>query len=233
MRNQRHRNIIVITYLLLFSVFLVIPIMGSKAIMTLSENASIYPCVIIDAGHGGVDGGAVSCTGVYESQINLQIAIRLNDLLHLLGVRTVMIRDTDISVYTEGDTIAAKKVSDIKERVRIANPTLQALYLSIHQNHFSDSQYHGAQIFYNRQEGSRVLAESVQSAIRKHIDPYNRRQCKQSSGIYLMEHINCPGVLIECGFLSNPNEEEKLRNPSYQKKLCCVIASTVTQYQNT
>ena len=222
-----------VIYIFLFALFLFVPIYGSRAVTAMSDNAVVYPCVVIDAGHGGVDGGAVSCTGIYESQINLQIATKLNDLFHLMGVQTRMIRDADISVYTEGKTIAAKKVSDIKERIRIANTTPKALYLSIHQNHFSDSKYHGSQVFYNAQEGSKDFAEAMQRALSSHIDSNNRRQCKRTSGIYLMEHINCPGILIECGFLSNPAEEERLRDPAYQNKLCCVIAATTTQYQNT
>lgn len=221
-----------VIYLSLFACFLIIPLLGNHAVNTLSESTIIRPCVIIDAGHGGVDGGAVSCTGVCESQINLQIALKLEDLFHLLGIKTVMIRDTDKSVYTEGDTIAAKKVSDIKERVRIANTTPSAIYLSVHQNHFTDPKYHGAQVFYNTQEGSRELAELLQASVRTHIDPVNKRQIKKASGVYLMEHINCTGVLIECGFLSNPVEEANLRDTEYQKKISCAIAATISQYLN-
>ena len=230
--NLRKRGITIL-YILLFACALLLPILGNHTVTVLSKNATVYPCVIIDAGHGGVDGGAVSCTGVSESQINLEISLRLKDLFHLIGVQTVMIRDVDKSVYTEGETIAAKKVSDIKERVRIANTTPKAIYLSIHQNHFSDPQYRGAQVFYNAQEGSRELAEYMQGTMRKYLDADNKRQCKKTSGIYLMEHINCPGILIECGFLSNPDEEAILRNSGYQKKLCCVISSVTAQYQNT
>ena len=200
---------------------------------TLSNALSQRQVVVIDAGHGGVDGGAVSCTGIYESAINLEIACRLNDLMHLIGVPTVMIRDTDRSVYTNGDTIAAKKVSDIKERVRIVNATPNALLISIHQNNFQQSQYWGTQVFYNHQPGSKEISEQLQLAFRTNLNPSNRRQIKRSSGVYLMEHINCRGVLIECGFLSNPTEEARLRNSAYQKQLICVTASVVSQYLNT
>ena len=189
--------------------------------------------LVIDAGHGGVDGGAVSCTGVYESQINLEIALRLEDLMHLLGIRTVMIRDTDRSVYTEGSTIAAKKVSDIKERVRIVNTTPNALFVSIHQNNFQDPRYQGAQVFYNSHPDSKALAENLQTALRKNLDPSNKRSIKKTTGVFLMEHINCTGVLIECGFLSNQQEEAMLRDSEYQKSICCVVSTTVSQYLNT
>ena len=123
---------------------------GSKAVTVISEKIPLERehCIIIDAGHGGVDGGATSCTGRLESTYNLEISLRLNDLFHLLGYDTRMIRTTDISVYTKGESIAQKKISDLKERVRIANETPNALLLSIHQNNFSDSRYSGAQIFY-------------------------------------------------------------------------------------
>ena len=223
----------ILGYLLLFSIFTLIPLIGNRAATVFHQENRIQDTVIIDAGHGGLDGGAVSCTGAYESQINLEISLKLNDLMHLLGVNTITIRDTDISVYTEGNTIAAKKVSDIRERVRIVNTTPNALLVSIHQNIFSDSKYHGTQVFYNGQSDSKLLAERLQAAFRNNIDPTNKRQCKKASGIYLMEHSNCNGVLVECGFLSNPQEEQFLRDPEYQKKLCSVIAATVSQYLNT
>lgn len=220
-------------YILIVAIFLAVPLWGNHAITVLSQNLHQKNNVVIDAGHGGVDGGAISCTGVYESHINLEIALRLEDLMHLLGVRTVMIRNTDRSVYTEGNTIAAKKVSDIKHRLQTVNTTPNALFVSIHQNNFSDPKYSGAQIFYNQKPESKHLAEILQEAVRENLDPGNKRKPKKTTGVYLMEHINCIGVLIECGFLSNHQEEAKLRDPSYQQKLCCVIAATVSQYLNT
>lgn len=220
-------------YLTTFAVFLILPLAGNRAVTAFSENEAQYRHVVIDAGHGGVDGGAVSCTGVYESHINLEIAQKLEDLMHLLGVHTVMIRDSDCSVYTEGETIAAKKISDIKERIRIVNTAANALLISIHQNNFTDARYSGTQVFYNDHPDSRLLAEKLQIAFRENINSSNKRQIKKSSGVYLMEHINCTGVLIECGFLSNHAEETMLRNNDYQKRLCCVIGTTVSQYLNT
>ncbi|MBQ8358426.1 MAG: N-acetylmuramoyl-L-alanine amidase [Oscillospiraceae bacterium] len=220
-------------YLLILIGFLIVPLIGNRAVTTLAEISDSHKYVIIDAGHGGVDGGAVSCTGVDESQINLEIALKLEDLMHLLGIRTVMIRDTDRSVYTEGETIAAKKVSDIKERVRIVNTTPNALFISIHQNNFQDARYSGTQVFYNNQSDSKQLATELQTAFRENLNPSNKRQIKKTSGVYLMEHINCTGVLIECGFLSNYQEEAMLRDPDYQRKICSVISITVSRYLNT
>lgn len=223
----------IVLYALFITLALIAPLFGNRIVTTFSENQQEHHYVVLDAGHGGVDGGAVSCTGISESAINLEIALKMNDLMHLLGIRTVMIRDTDRSVYTNGQTIAAKKVSDIKERVRIVNSTPNALFVSIHQNNFHNSKYSGAQVFYNSQKNSKELAESVQAALRKELCPKNNRLIKRSSGVYLMEHINCAGILIECGFLSNPAEEAKLRSDVYQKNLCCVIATTIHLYLNT
>lgn len=205
---------------------------GSMAVTVISENIPVERNhrIIIDAGHGGVDGGATSCTGLLESTYNLDIALKLNDLFHLLGYDTVMIRTTDISVYTRGESIAQKKISDLKERVRIANETEGAILLSIHQNNFSDSRYSGAQIFYASTEGSSELARQMQSTMIRTLNPGSNRQSKKSDGVYLMEHIVCPGILIECGFLSNVREEALLRSREYQQKLCCVIASTVDAF---
>ena len=219
-------------YCLTIGGLLLAVIWGSRAITVISENMPVerQHCIIIDAGHGGEDGGATSCTGKLESSFNLEISLRLNDLLHLLGYDTAMIRTSDVSIYTKGETIAQKKVSDLKERVRIANSMDNALLLSIHQNTFSDSRYHGAQVFYAKTANSVKLAKQLQSTFTSTINSGSNRQCKKADGIYLMEHISCTGILVECGFLSNPEEEARLRSAEYQKKICCVIASSVSTY---
>lgn len=190
-------------------------------------------CFVIDAGHGGEDGGAVSCRGAYESEINLQIAQRLNDLMHLLGYKTVMIRNSDISVYTSGTTLAAKKASDLKERVRIVNDTENAVLLSIHQNHYTDSYYKGAQMFYPDTDGSRELAMQLQERFVSTLNIGSNRKVKKAEGLYLMKHIRTTGVLIECGFLSNYEEEANLKNPEYQKKICCLIVAVCSNYASS
>ena len=188
---------------------------GCRTVSVMVEAAPLKRgnCIIIDAGHGGEE-----------------ISLRLNDLFHLLGYDTRMIRTTDTSIYTKGETIAQKKISDLKERVRIVNKTENALLLSIHQNNFTDSRYSGAQVFYAGTEGSAQLAKLLQEKLVSTLNPGSNRKCKKSDGVYLMEHIDCTGVLIECGFLSNAEEEAKLSCATYQKKLCCVIAATVSQY---
>lgn len=219
-------------YCLTIGGLLLAVIWGSRAITVISENMPVerQHCIIIDAGHGGEDGGATSCTGKLESSFNLEISLRLNDLLHLLGYDTAMIRTSDVSIYTKGETIAQKKVSDLKERVRIANETENALLLSIHQNTYPESRYSGAQVFYANTAGSQQLAKELQSSFTTTVNQGSNRKSKKADGIYLMEHISCTGILVECGFLSNPEEEARLRSMEYQKKICCVIASSVSTY---
>lgn len=204
---------------------------GSYAATALAESNHLSRscCFVIDPGHGGEDGGATSCTGRTESSFNLDISLRLRDLMALLGCSTRMIRTTDTAVYTSGKTIAQKKSSDLKERVRIVEETAGGVLLSIHQNYFSDGRYSGAQVFYADTPGSKTLAESLQSALVSALNPGSHRKSKQCDGVYLMEHITGPGVLIECGFLSNPAEEALLRSSTYQKQLCCVIATVAAQ----
>lgn len=222
----------IVLYCLTAAILLGIVWGGERAVEVFSEENTPKSrwCIVLDAGHGGEDGGATSCSGVLESGINLEITLRLRDLLHLLGRETRMIRISDISVYTKGGTIAQKKVSDLKERVRVVNATPHAMLLSIHQNNFTDSRYSGAQVFYADTKGSEQLAKNLQSALISSVNKGSNRKSKQCDGIYLMEQITCPGILVECGFLSNPVEETMLRSPEYQRKLCCVIAATVSSF---
>ena len=217
-------------YLLVVIMFLGIAQMGSNTITTIHQQKPVdrEHRIVIDAGHGGIDGGATSCTGVLESHLNLEIALRLEDMFHLLGYDTVMIRRTDESIYTQGNTIAAQKVSDLKERVRIANETAGAILISLHQNTYSDSRYRGAQVFYADGDDSKKLAQVLQQNLVSILNPGSQRKSKPAKGVYLMEHISCPGILIECGFLTNPEEEAQLKSSEYQTNLCAVITATLS-----
>jgi N-acetylmuramoyl-L-alanine amidase len=186
--------------------------------------------VIIDPGHGGEDGGAVSCTGVAEKEINLQISLRLNSMLRLLGYQTKMVRQTDQAIHTEGSTIAARKASDLRNRAALVNDTDNSVLVSIHQNKFPVAKYSGAQVFYALSSGSDKFAKLVQDQLREALDTKNNRQIKAGKDLYLLENIQQPGIMVECGFLSNPEEETLLRNERYQKKLACVLAASISQY---
>ncbi len=188
--------------------------------------------LILDAGHGGEDGGAVSLSGVPESQINLAVVLKLDQLLGLYGIAPILIRDKDVSIYDpECETLRQKKVSDLHNRVALIEEIKNAVVISIHQNTFSNSAYHGAQVFFRPGEDSKALAVLVQDMLRNGVDPSNKRTPAQiPDSVYLMKHITCPAILVECGFLSNPAEEESLRDGGYQTKLAlCVTAAWLSR----
>ena len=222
----------VIIYVTVFSVLIAMGLSIGKAATAFTEQAPLKErkCVIIDAGHGGIDGGATSCSGVLESHINLQFALILNDLMRFLGIETKMIRTDDRSIHTTGRSIAAIKVSDMRERLNIILNTPNGIFVSIHQNYFADSRYSGAQVFYAGIAGSRELAEQLQKNLVKVLNPSSNRNIKKGKGIFLLERAEIPAVLIECGFLSNYEEEAKLRDTEYQRKFCALIGSTIAQY---
>ena len=224
------RTKMLLCYCAAFVLCLLLAQAGSNAVTVLVEHSPVKDrtCIAIDAGHGGIDGGAVSISGIPESQINLEIAERLNDFLHLLGYQTFMLRNTDTSLHTEGTTISAQKISDLKHRVQMVGEVDASLLISIHQNTFSDKRYRGAQVFHNSDNQSITLASHLQENFIKTLNPDSKRKPKTAKGIYLMEHLSCPGILIECGFLTNAQEEALLRSETYQKQLCCVIAATIS-----
>ncbi|MBD5147493.1 MAG: N-acetylmuramoyl-L-alanine amidase [Oscillibacter sp.] len=201
---------------------------GKNAVAPVfSPSEDAQATVIIDPGHGGVDGGAVSSDGVEEADINLAVALRLNDLLRFAGQNTLMTRTEDVSIYTEGETIRAKKASDMRNRVALVNGTEGALLISVHQNSLpSSTTTHGAQVFWNRQEGAEELADGIQESLNESINQGNEKQAARiPATIYLMKNITAPGVIVECGFLSNPQEAQKLREPAYQTRLAAAIAA--------
>ena len=183
--------------------------------------------LVLDAGHGGEDGGAVSITGVPESRINLSIVLSLRDVLGLYGVDPILLREEDISLHTgDANTLREKKRSDLKNRTAAIEAVEGGTLISIHQNTYPGSRYHGTHVFYAPTDGSQALADHVQNSIKTALQPDNERAVKQiPDTVYIMNHITCPGILIECGFLTNPAEEAMLRDPDYQRKLSAVIAA--------
>lgn len=221
-------------YVAALSLTLLLAVMASEGVTVFAgalelAEPSNRQTVILDPGHGGEDGGAVSPNGVLESALNLEISLRLRDLLNFLGVPVQMTRETDCSIYSaEAQTVSEKKISDLKNRVRIVNEAPDALLVSIHQNMFPESKYYGTQVFYAETAGSQLLAESLQALFSSELDPTNHRMAKRAQNVYLMNKIHHPGILVECGFLSNPKEEQLLQNMDYQKKLAAVIAAGVS-----
>lgn len=205
----------------------------NKIIQTVAPEKFSLPTVIIDAGHGGPDGGTSGSDGTLEKNINLPIAKKLNEILLSLGVNTVMIRTDDISIHDESaKTIRQKKISDIHNRLRIIEETPNCVFVSIHQNHYAVEKYYGTQVFYSPNDAcSEVLADSVQQTVASLIQPKNTRTIKRcGTDIYLLYHTQVPAVMVECGFISNEQELRMLKTAEYQNKLAFSIAMGVIDY---
>jgi len=188
--------------------------------------------VVIDAGHGGEDGGAVSASGIYEKDLNLAIAKQLCDLLTANGVTVVMTRTTDTLLYDRNvDYHGRKKALDLAARRRIAEETENAIFVSIHMNAYPLPQYSGLQVWYSKHHPeSHTLADTLQSNAQRLLQPQNNRKTKAAgSNIYLLHQLTCPASLVECGFLSNAAEAEQLNTPEYQKELAFVIALSILE----
>ena len=182
---------------------------------------------IVDAGHGGEDGGAVSPSGVVESGINLGIARRVDGILGFYGEPALMLRTEDVSLHDpEAVSLREKKASDLHNRAETVSEYPEATLVSIHQNIFQQSRYHGTQVFYAPTGGSQELAQAIQSAVQTSLQPDNTRESKPiPETVYLMNHVPNRAVLVECGFLSNPEEERALQDPAYQTQLAAAVAA--------
>lgn len=194
---------------------------------------NVLPTIVIDAGHGGMDGGAVGVHKELEKDINLSIASTLNEMLKAGGYSTVMVREDDRSVHDPQYTSARQqKISDIKNRLKLAEGTADAIFVSIHQNQFGQSKYYGAQMFYstNNPEG-KILAETLRLQFKTLLQPENERETKPAQkNLYILHHATCPAVLVECGFLSNPAEAELLASEDYQRQVAFTIYTGIMNY---
>ena len=192
--------------------------------------------IVIDPGHGGEDAGAVATDGTLEKDLNLEIAFLVKELCDLNGINAVLTRDTDTLLYDRYGDLECykgkKKVYDLKNRLRFASEQENPIYVGIHMNKFEISRYSGLQIYYSKNDPlSYELANSVRECVIKNLQPANTRKAKAAdSSIYVLHNADMPAILIECGFLSNPNELEALKDESYRLKLAiCIYTSIVSQ----
>lgn len=208
---------------------------GNITVNTSAETAPNNNTVVIDAGHGGEDGGAVNSDGVLEKDINLDISLKTADLLRFLGFDVVMTRTDDSALSGDEQTVHGRKVADMNKRLELYNSNENNVVISIHQNKFEQAKYHGTQVFYSpNNENSKALAESVKFAVKKLIQPDNERECKKSdNGIYLLKHATIPAIIVECGFISNTEECAKLLDETYQKQMSFAIVSGFLDYNIT
>ena len=219
------------------SVFIALMVTSTSRVTLQTDAMPVEPLprVILDAGHGGEDGGAVSADGTSEKAINLSIAQKTNDLLRLFGFETQMTRTDDNDISEEGDTIRERKLSDMKKRLSIFNSSADNTIISIHQNKFSNTTSHGTQVFYSpNNDNSSALAESIHCSVKAQLQPDNERKCKPSDdGIYLLKNTTQPAGIVECGFLSNREECARLADEGYQKQMSFAITTGFLDYFNT
>lgn len=227
-------------YIFSFIMLLVFIILIFSAYSNLTDTVSAVSgasdskyTIVLDAGHGGEDGGAVA-NNVTEKDVNLQITKILYEMFTSNGYEVILTRDDDTSIETSGDTLRDRKVSDMKNRLEIFNSNPDNIVISIHQNKFTESKYSGTQVFYSpNNEKSSLLAESIRQSVTGLIQPENERQCKPAGNeIYLLYNARVPAVIVECGFLSNAEEAQKLSDEAYRKQMAWSIFLGAVNYIN-
>ena len=226
-------KITVITVALLLSALLALRYVLDTPLYILSAtDVGAEKTVIIDAGHGGEDCGAVGINGVYEKSLNLEIANLLADELSGAGFSVIMTRTEDRLLYTEEENIRGiRKISDLKNRVKIAKEYPEAIFVSVHMNSYKTEKYYGFQAYYNgKDERSRLLADTVQRTVREKLQPENKRVIKDGGELHILKNAPTCTVLLECGFLSNKEECEKLCEKEYQKELSFAVACGIIEY---
>ncbi len=191
---------------------------------------TVVDTIILDPGHGGIDPGACSESGLQEKVVNLQIARCLKSMFTASGYQVIMTRETDTDLSSDGKSAAARKTEDLKARLALFEQTQHALVLSIHQNHYPAASSHGAQMFYGSHPLAQEIAASIQSQITANVQVDNTRVIKPvGKEVYIIYHTTRPAVLCECGFLSNPDDAAKLVDADYCKKIAFCIYTGVLQ----
>lgn len=188
--------------------------------------------ILIDAGHGGIDGGAKSKTGTIEKDINLEISLKLKACLEEKGYKVYMTRDSDEGLYEKGTTVKEKKREDLKNRAKMKSDTGCDIFISIHQNMFPQSKCFGAQVWYASNDKSYKLASLIQDSLKETINDNNKRVAKPAADAYLILRDKYDGasILVECGFLSNPEEEARLKSEEHQNLIVEGISKGIDKY---
>jgi N-acetylmuramoyl-L-alanine amidase len=188
--------------------------------------------ILIDPGHGGMDGGAKTKDGIIEKDINLKISMKLRDRLKKQGYKVFMTRNTDKGLYGSEGKIRKKKIEDLNNRVKLKKDTHCDMFVSIHLNMFPQSKYYGAQVWYSKNDESKKLARIVQNNLIQDLDRNNNRREKAASNLYkiLRENDTMPSIIVECGFLSNYEEKQKLISDSYQEKIAVSLSKSINEY---
>ena len=229
---QRKRMMIIIgaIFVSIFSYLL-----GSSHMYETVETVSLPvsgKTVILDAGHGGEDQGAESANGITEAETNLKITLKVQKLLEQSGCTVILTRSDDNAIYDiDKQTLRQKKISDIRNRVKIGNNSSADIFVSIHLNKIPQSQYYGWQTFYkSSNEQSKKLATSLQNSLNESIQKENKRVPLKIDNVYIIKNVEIPTSIVECGFLSNPEEEAQLQTEEYQDKIAWGIYTGIIAY---
>ena len=233
-KNTALALLLIVTILLSCIIDATIKLKVINVIPTSSSGSANSKTVILDAGHGGEDCGAIGINGVFEKDLNFDITYMIGEGLITQGYDVIYTRTSDALLYTESENIKGiRKISDLKNRVKIAETYPDAIFVSIHMNSFGDSKYSGLQVYYGTSnDNSCDLAKRVQDTVRAMVQPGNNRKVKRGDKIYLLENTSGVSILIECGFLSNVQECEKLSQKEYQKSLSFAIVCGIIEYMN-
>lgn len=223
---------IVFILLIAVSIGVITKIHRKELFIEANTGISDEKIIILDAGHGGEDCGAIGVNGVYEKDLNLSLALEIGKQLEEAGYIVVYTRTDDRLLYGPDEDIKGiRKISDLKNRCKVAARYPNSIFVSIHMNSFASSKYSGLQVYYSEANTeSKIIAGRIQDKVRESIQPSNNRVTKKGENIYLLEHVNNPAVLIECGFLTNPEECEKLSLKEYQKSLSFAIVCGIIEY---
>ena len=207
---------------------------NSQAYVSALQIENEKKTVILDAGHGGEDPGAIGANGRYEKDLNLEISKEIGNLLKKEGFAVIYTRTTDKLLYNEDENIKGiRKISDLKNRCKIAKDYPNAIFLSIHMNSYADSRFKGLQVYYSENnETSKSLASNIQLNVKEKLQNDNNRKIKAGKNMYLLENINSTAVLVECGFLTNSEECDKLSEKEYQKLLSSAIVCGIISYSD-
>lgn len=226
------KHLCILALVLLVCIISVCGINFEKGYVFANGNAVIKPQIILDAGHGGFDGGAVAPDGTVEKDINLNITLFVAQFLRQGGFEVILTRTNDVSTDdVETDKIITKKKSDLKNRLNLMKNHKGAVFVSIHLNKFTTSAASGSQVFYSKGKQSEKLGECIQKSIVNQLQPENTRVNKQAtSSTYLLYNATVPAVLVECGFLSNKAELKKLKTKDYQQKMAFSIYCGILEY---
>ncbi len=204
-------------------------LLSSEPVISTVMGVEEEPVIVLDAGHGGVDGGKVSLTGTLEKDINLAITRKVQELLEQEGIRVILTRDSDDGLYEEN--VSNKKISDLKKRCQIMEEKKADFAVSIHQNSFTQESVAGAQVFYyDGSEEGKKLANDLQKNINEELGGNHTRKIKANSDYYLLRYSSCPCVIVECGFLSNPEEARLLETEEYQMQMAECIKKGILAY---